>query len=55
MQYFTFLGTGGKNGYREACTYFENEPEEIEIARYLQEVIYKNLIDYQAQLMAYHT
>lgn len=55
MQYFTFLGTGGKNGYREACTYFENEPEEIEIARYLQEVIYKKHADEISEVLVFIT
>ena len=42
MQYFSFIGTGGQNGYDEINYYFDNDPSLNQIkSQFIQEAIIK--------------
>ena len=45
MQYFSFIGTGGQNGYDEISYYFDNNPSNQIKSQFIQEAIIKNHAD----------
>lgn len=45
MQYFTFLGTGGQNGYQTLLTYFPGAEEDCIATSLVQELIYERFKD----------
>ncbi len=45
MQYFSFIGTGGPNGYDEINYYFDNDPLNQIKSQFIQEAIIKKHAD----------
>ena len=45
MQYFSFIGTGGPNGYDEINYFFDNDPSSQIKSQFIQEAIIKKHAD----------
>lgn len=45
MQYFSFIGTGGPNGYDEINYFFDNDPSNQIKSQFIQEAIIKKHAD----------